>query len=153
MGILKTPRFRGHFIHRLDDKGRLRIPTKYREVLQQRYTDGLVLAATPNHLEAYPPEVWEALEERILSKAGLHQEVRAFMRYFISSAVECEFDKQGRILIPGIHRERVGIKQEVVLVGSLDHFEIWDAAGWQAISKWGDEHFDDLSRKVAELTE
>ncbi|SHG11429.1 MraZ protein [Desulfacinum infernum DSM 9756] len=152
MGILKSKRFRGQSIHRLDDKGRLRIPTKFREILQECYTDGLVLAMRKDHLEAYPPEEWEQIEDKLLRKVALNKDVREFVRYFVSSAVECEFDKQGRILIPALHRERAGINQEVVLVGVLDSFEIWDTNRWhkglEAAGARYDQTFSEVARHL-----
>lgn len=148
VGLLKTPRFRGQFVVRLDDKGRLRIPTKLRETLQQNYTDGLILAAGPRWLDAYPPEVWEILEEKIMAKAGLHEDYRALIRYYIASGVESEIDKQGRILIPSLHRDRANIQQEVLVVGSLDHIEIWDMSQWREYDKWAADNFERLSKEA-----
>lgn len=148
MGLLKTPRFRGQFVVRLDEKGRLRIPTKLRETLQQNFTDGLILAAGPRWLDAYPPEVWEVLEEKIMAKAGLHEDYRALIRYYIASGVESEIDKHGRILIPSLHRERAKIQQEVLVVGSLDHIEIWDMGHWRDYDKWAENNFERLSKEA-----
>lgn len=131
MGILQKPYFRGQSVHRLDAKGRLRIPTKFREVLQNHYTDALIVTSMEECLVAYPPEVWEKIESKVLELSQVQPDHRAFMRFFISSAEECVFDNQGRILLPPLLRKRASIGQEVLLAGLLDNFEIWSRAGWE----------------------
>ncbi|MHC1729768.1 MAG: division/cell wall cluster transcriptional repressor MraZ [Syntrophobacteraceae bacterium] len=130
MGILNTPNFRGRSVARLDAKGRLRIPTKFREVLQNHYTDALVVAQYGECLVAYPPEKWYEIEAKALSLSEVHPEHRSFLRRFISGAEVCDFDNQGRILIPPLHREEAHLDQEVVLAGVLSNFEIWDKTTW-----------------------
>lgn len=129
--MLKKPSFRGQSIHRLDSKGRLRIPTKFREVLQKSYTDALIVSIFGNCLVAYPPEVWEEeIESRVRNFSQVDPEHRDFKRIFISAAEECEFDNQGRILLPPFLRESANLEQEVVLVGMLESFEIWGKSAW-----------------------
>ncbi len=130
MGILGKPYFRGQSLHRLDAKGRLRIPTKFREVLQNHYTDALIVTLMGECLVAYPPEIWDKIESKVLDFSQVDPQQRAFMRYFISRAEECGFDNQGRVLIPPFLREKARLDQEVLLAGVLTSFEIWDKATW-----------------------
>lgn len=121
------PRFRGRSIAKLDTKGRLRIPTKFREILQEHNTDVLILSQIGECLVAYPPEKWDEIEAKALSQLSqVHPEHRSFLRLVVSGAEECEFDNQGRILIPPLLREDAHLNQEVMLVGMLSNFEIWD---------------------------
>jgi len=149
VGVLGKPYFRGQSVHRLDGKGRLRIPTKFREVLQSHYSDALVITMMEECLVAYPPEVWETIEAKVQDFSQVQPQQRAFMRYFISSAVECEFDKQGRILIPPMLRERAGLDQEVLLAGILTSFEIWNKAAWDKHLEWNKEHFQQIAADIA----
>jgi len=127
VGILDTPSFRGRSAARLDAKGRLRIPAKFREVLQkQPYTDALIVSQYGDCLVAYPPEKWDAIEAKVLHLSQVHPEHRSFVRRFISGAEKCDFDNQGRILIPPLLRTDARLDQEVILVGMLENFEIWD---------------------------
>ena len=126
MGILDSPNFRGRSAARLDAKGRLRIPAKFREVLQKHYTDALIVSQYGECLVAYPPEKWDDIEAKALHLSQVHPEHRSFVRRFISGAEKCEFDNQGRILIPPLLREDARLDQEVILVGMLANFEIWD---------------------------
>lgn len=126
MGSVSKSRFRGRSVAKLDAKGRLRIPTKFREVLQKQYTDALIVSQYGECLVAYPPEQWDEIEAKALHLSQVHPEHRSFLRRFISGAEECEFDNQGRILIPPLLREDAHLDQELVLVGMLTNFEIWD---------------------------
>ena len=126
MGILDSPNFRGRSAARLDAKGRLRIPAKFREVLQKHYTDALFVSHIGECLVAYPPEKWDEFETKAMSLSQVHPDHRSFIRQFISGAEKCEFDPQGRILIPPLLREDAHLDQEVILLGMLTRFEIWD---------------------------
>lgn len=149
MGILGKPYFRGQSIHRLDAKGRLRIPTKFREILQSHYTDGLIVTTLGDCLVAYPPEIWEEIETKALAFSQVQPQQRAFTRLFISSAVECEFDNQGRILIPPILRDRAHLGQELLLAGMLNSFEIWDKAAWDKHLEWNEDQFKQILDSIA----
>lgn len=149
MGLLSQTRFRGQSLNRLDSKGRLRIPAKFLKVLDSHGIAGVIVTATPKHLDAYIPEAWEKLEAKSLSTSEVDPSHRAFMRYYISAAEECEVDKQGRILIPAIMRKKVGIEQEVMLAGMLGSFEIWDKDRWETEMQDGADNFDELAKGMA----
>ena len=149
VGKLSKPYFRGQSINRLDAKGRLRIPTKFRDVLQTHYQDGLVITVLEQCLVAYPPDVWEKIESKVESFSQVDPQQRAFMRYYISSAEECEFDNQGRILIPPVLRERVSLGQEVLLAGMLTSFEIWNKEAWDNHTRWDSDQYQQIMSLVA----
>lgn len=125
--------FRGSFEHTVDSKGRVSVPSKFRDIIADRYDGRLVLALDFDRcLAVYPLEEWEKLEEKIRTLPMMQKEVKEFMRFFFSSASECELDKQGRILIPPALRERAAINKAVLLVGIINKIEIWDSAVWEA---------------------
>ncbi len=124
--------FRGRFEHTIDSKGRLSIPAKYREVLNERYDNRLVVTTYDGCLIAYPYEEWGILEERIAGLPEFKKDTRAFLRFFYSSAADCTIDRLGRILIPQALREYAKLEKEVVLVGAFKQFEIWSKATWDA---------------------
>jgi MraZ protein len=127
--------FRGSFEHSVDSKGRVSVPSKFRDILADRYDGRLVLALDYDQcLTVYPLEEWEKLEEKIRNLPMMQKEVKDFMRFFFSSATECELDKQGRILMPPQLRERAGINKTVVVVGIINKIEIWDEKAWAARS-------------------
>ncbi|XCN74191.1 MAG: division/cell wall cluster transcriptional repressor MraZ [Candidatus Electrothrix aestuarii] len=124
-------RFRSRSEHILDAKGRLNIPTRFREVLSEVYSNALIVTNWQKSLKAYPVAEWETLEEKLLTQGRSQPGMSAFIRYVISGVIECSLDKQGRILLPGSLRNEFGISKDVVLNGMLDHFEIWDKGAWQ----------------------
>ena len=124
--------FRGRSKHNLDDKGRLAIPARFKELLGQKNDDCLVVTNHDACLWAYAREDWQVIEEKAANLPEFNRAAFTYLRYFISGAVECQI-KQGRITIPPDLREIAGLKKEVVLVGELKKFEIWDK------DKWGEE--------------
>jgi len=126
--------FRGSSYHTLDAKGRLIIPARFREVIKADGHDSVVVSRMDSCLLAYPFEEWQQLETRIMSQVDKSENMRRFRRVFIGGAHECNCDKQDRILIPPTLREYAGLDKEIVLVGVLDHFEIWSREGWDSES-------------------
>ncbi len=125
--------FRGSFEHTLDAKGRVSVPSRFRDIIADRYDGRLVLAMDYDRcLTVYPLEEWERLEEKIKTLPMMKQEVKDFRRFLLSSATECELDKQGRLQIPPMHREHAGLLKNVMLIGIFDKIEIWDAKAWES---------------------
>ncbi len=144
--------FRGRYRHSLDEKGRVSIPRKFREVLREKYGGGaIVVTRLPECLVAYPWQEWKKLEEKLLGLPSDLPEVRLYMRYFLGSAEECFPDRQGRILVPAHLREAAGIEKEVEFLGLLDRFELWNPNKLTGLINEADQRFDELSRTVAEL--
>lgn len=100
-------------------------------------------------LVAYPPEVWDKIESKAKDLSLVQPEHRDFMRYYISSAEECEFDNQGRVLIPPLLRDRAKLDQEVLLAGMLTSFEIWNKTAWDEKISWDDEQYHQVMEKIA----
>lgn len=116
--------FRGTSYHNIDAKGRLIIPSRFRDVMDSA-ASGLILSKLDKCLVAYPYDKWAEVENKILSLAEKSMEMRRFRRFFIGGAEECPIDKHSRILIPQSLRSYANLTKEVSLVGVLDHFEIW----------------------------
>ena len=123
--------FRGSFFHTIDEKGRIIIPAKFRDVIKAGGGDGVMISRMDKSLFAYTFEEWTKIENKILALAEKSEYMRRFRRVFIGGAFECNSDKQGRILIPPILRQYSEIEKETVLVGVLDHFEIWSRENWE----------------------
>ncbi|MFQ5442142.1 MAG: division/cell wall cluster transcriptional repressor MraZ [Thermodesulfobacteriota bacterium] len=122
--------FRGRFEHSLDSKGRLSIPSRIRETLNERYDFRLVVTTFDGCLIAYPFAEWRKLEEKIAALPEFKKDTRAFLRFFYSSASDCSIDKLGRILIPQALRDYANFERDVVLIGAFRHIEIWSKALW-----------------------
>jgi len=124
--------FRGSSFHTIDAKGRMIIPARFRDIIKAGGGDGVMLSRMDLSLFAYTFEEWKKIEGKILSLAEKSEAMRRFRRVFIGGAFECNCDKQGRILVPPTLRHYAGVKKEIVLVGVLDHFEIWSRENWEA---------------------
>jgi MraZ protein len=122
--------FRGSSIHTLDSKGRMIIPARFRDVIRVGGGDALMITRMDKSLFAYTLNDWSKVEERILDLADMSEHMRRIRRYFVGGAFECSCDKQGRVLIPPTLRDYAGLEKEIVLVGLLDHFEIWSLENW-----------------------
>ena len=123
---------RGSSFHTIDNKGRLIIPARFRQFIKSgEGDDGVMISRMDNCLVAYPFEEWRNLENKILSLAETSENMRRFRRVFIGGAFECSCDRQDRILIPQSLRQYAGFDKEIVLVGVLEHFEIWAREKWE----------------------
>jgi MraZ protein len=122
--------FRGRFEHTIDAKGRLSVPSKFREVLSEHHDGRLVVTTYDGCLIAYPHREWKVLEERIAGLTEFKKDARSFLRFFYSSAADCAIDRLGRILIPQPLREYAKLKKDAVLVGAFKQFEIWSKEDW-----------------------
>jgi len=145
--------FRGNSFHNLDTKGRLIIPTRFRDVLKQSSVNGLMVSKMDGSVFCYTVEEWRKIEERILNLAVKGENMRRFRRIFIGGAFDCLPDKQGRIVIPPVLRQYAGLDREVVLIGVLDHFEIWSQEKWlkEDAKFQNDLKKEDMRNEVAAL--
>jgi len=124
--------FRGSSFHTIDAKGRVIIPARFREIINAGGSESVMVSAMDGCLFAYAHDEWRRIENRILSLAEKGESMRRFRRLFIGGAFDCIIDKQDRILIPPSLRTYAGLDKDIVLVGVLDHFEIWSRANWDA---------------------
>ncbi|MBI4211423.1 MAG: division/cell wall cluster transcriptional repressor MraZ [Deltaproteobacteria bacterium] len=145
--------FRGRYRHSIDNKGRLSIPAKFRDVLASQFDERLIVTNFDQCLWAYPVPEWQELERKVAALPQFLEEVKALQRAFISAAVECPLDKQGRILLPPELREYAGIvgESDAVVVGMTRRIEIWSAERWASIFKSAEQQLESLGSKLADL--
>ena len=145
--------FRGIFEHNIDEKGRVSIPAKFREILKREYgSDQLIITIIDNCLVAYPLAEWQVFEEKMKDFSQFKKKAKSFLRYFYSGAMECAIDDHGRILIPSQFREKTHLEKEIVFVGVMKRFEIWNKGVWEAEFETYEETFDEISENIAEWT-
>lgn len=139
---------KGQFNHTIDAKGRLIIPSKLREKLGNEFvlTKGL-----DGCLYAYPTDEWQKFEEKLNTLPIANKAARTFKRFFISGAVDCEIDSQGRILIPAILREAAGLEKDVVVIGNGEKAEIWSKEKWDAANDDAVLDMDSIAEQLDEL--
>jgi transcriptional regulator MraZ len=125
--------FRGRFEYTIDEKGRISLPARFREVLSANYDERLIITTFDQCLWAYPLPEWQLIEEKIASLPQFKSEVKALQRIFVSGATECALDKQGRLIIPPVLREYGDLKKDVLFVGMTKRIEIWSKQRWEDI--------------------
>jgi MraZ protein len=123
--------FRDKFYHTIDEKGRVSLPAKYREIISTSYNDQLIITNYDSCLLAYPYDAWVTLEEKYNQLSIMQPEVEIFGQFFIAGASECTVDKLGRILIPPNLREYANLNKNVVFVGMGSRIQIWDKQLWE----------------------
>jgi MraZ protein len=143
--------FRGRYEHAIDSKGRISIPSKFREILNKKYDDRLVITNFDHCLVAFPFEEWSTLEQKVNSLSLVKKEAKTFLRFFYSSAIDCTVDKQGRLLIPQTLRDYANLQKDVVLVGEGKKIEIWAKERWQEVVQKAQEDFEQISDTLAAL--
>lgn len=150
-GVTLEAHFEGRSRHTLDEKGRLAIPARFREVLNQKGDSSLVVTNLNNCLVAFAMRDWQSrVKEKAVNLPLFDNAATTYLRYFVSGAVECPL-KQNRILIPPDLRNLAGLTKEVVLVGSLTRFEIWDRLRWEEEFERIKETFPEASQSLTDL--
>ena len=114
----------GEYEHTLDDKNRLTLPAKFRQVVVSRGLDGCLVVFTRDNWDSFVASRLEGLNP-------FSKEARQMNRYMFAGAAETELDKQGRMMVPPSLLEHAGLGKEVVVAGVRDHVEIWDRAAWR----------------------
>lgn len=125
--------FRGVSNLTLDTKGRLALPARYRERLDEACRGELVVTIDRGYyLLIYPLPVWEEIEAKLVNLPSLHPQVRELQRLLVGHATEVSMDSHGRMLLPAELREFAQLDREVVLLGLMNKFELWDKSAWDA---------------------
>jgi MraZ protein len=128
--------FRGVNALNLDSKGRLAIPTRYREELVRTANGRVVITVNPvdrDHcLLLYPLPEWEEIERKLVKLPSFNASARRLQRLLVGHATEVELDGNGRVLLPPPLREFAGLDKSLVMIGQGNKFEIWDEANWNA---------------------
>ncbi len=143
--------FRGRYEHTIDQKGRLSIPARFREILVANYDERLILTNFDNGIWAYPVKEWKQVEEKVASLPQFKTEVKALQRFFVSAATETPLDPTGRIIIPPPLRRYAGLSKEVVLVGMTRRIEIWSLERWQKVFDQAGGDLSTLADKLADM--
>jgi MraZ protein len=134
----------GEFNHSIDAKGRIIIPSKFRDDLGD---DFVITLGLDGCLFAYPNKEWLSFVEELRKLPGT-KEARQLQRYFMAGAAACEADKQGRILIPSKLRESAGLDKDIVFVGVLNKIEIWSKERWE-----NNNDYDDVDAIAEHMSE
>lgn len=138
--------FMGEYSHTIDAKGRLIIPSKFREVLGDEF---VVTKGMDGCLFVFAEAEWQVFEEKLRSLPMIDKEARQFTRFFLAGAASLEVDKQGRILLPSVLREFAEITKDAVLIGVGSRIEIWSKDRWEGTVTYQD--MEEISKHMIEL--
>lgn len=146
--LLSLIMFIGEYYHNLDLKGRLAIPVKFRSKLAK---GAVVTKGLDNCLFLYTKEEWAKLAEKLSGLPISRANTRAFSRLMLAGAMEVEFDKQGRIILPEYLREYGKMKKEVVIAGLYSRLEIWDQKEWEKYRASNEKNSAEIAEQLGEL--
>ena len=138
--------FMSEYYHAIDTKGRLSIPSRFREELGEEF---VVTRGLDGCLFVYPNETWAEFEQKLRQLPLTDKNARQFTRFFVAGATTCEVDKQGRILLAQSLREFAGLEKEVVLAGNINRIEIWDKEKWLLNSSY--DNMDDIADRMTDF--
>jgi MraZ protein len=137
--------FLGEYELRIDHKGRLAIPVKFREPFRA----GLVLSrGFDKCLNGYTMAEWGKVADKLVSLPMTRRDPRRIARFTFSGAFDLELDRQGRVILPPALRQYADINDEVVLVGAYSHLQIWDKGLWAAEKQFMAEHATQIAEAV-----
>jgi len=140
--------FMGEYHHSIDEKGRIIIPSKFRTELGDKF---IITRGIENCLFAYPEHEWNKIVEKLNQLPFTKKDARNFTRFFLSGATVVEFDKQGRININSPLITYADLEKECVVVGNLEHIEIWSKERWENYYNDASDSFEDIAEKLSML--
>lgn len=147
---MATVDFTGEYEHRLDDRGRLAIPSAYRGLFEH---GGYLLPGPDGQLELYTPEAYQAEKQVRTVNDKLRPAARRLARSFFGRVRRVETDRQGRILIPPQMREERSITGDTTIVGMGEYLEIWNSDAWHSEQSEIDESYGELLQALADSLE
>ena len=140
--------FMGEYHHNIDEKGRLIMPSKFRDALGDEF---IVTRGMDSCLFVYTKESWNKLTNELNELSFTKKDVRAFQRFFLSGATMCEFDKQGRINITTPLSSYASLSKECVIIGVNDRIEIWAEDKFNSFLDENIENISDIAERLFEV--
>lgn len=140
--------FMGEYQHSLDEKGRIIVPAKFRDVLGDRC---VVTRGLDQCLFLYPESEWRNVEEKLKKLPLTQRDARAFTRFFFSGATDVELDRQGRIMLPASLRSYAKLVKDVVVIGVSTRVELWAKEIWDEYLKDAESSFEAIAEKIVDL--
>ncbi len=137
--------FMGEYHHSIDDKGRLIIPAKFREMLGDNF---IITRGIEKCLYIYPNEAWQKIVDKLNTLPFTKKDARTFIRSFFSGATQCEVDRQGRINITSPLIGHADLTKECVIIGANDRIEVWDQEAWTNFLKENSEQLDEIAENL-----
>jgi MraZ protein len=140
--------FIGEYLHSIDLKKRMALPSKFRADLKNKV---VVTRGLDKCLFVYPLSVWEELAGKLGTLPVGESATRSFIRLMLAGAVDVEIDKQGRVLIPDFLRDYAGLGKNVIVAGIYNRLEIWDEKKWKEYKKKAEKNTDEIAEQLGKL--
>lgn len=140
--------FMGEYRHNADGKGRVIIPSNFRKALGESI---VVTKGLDGCITVYTLEQWSEILENLKKLPNTKKESRMYIHMLTARAAQCEFDSQGRILVPSPLLEDAGIQKDCVVLGVSDHVEIWARDRWEAYFEKASESFEEVAEQLTEF--
>ena len=138
----------GEYEHSLDVKGRLIMPVKLREDMGEKF---IITKGLDGCLFGFSQNEWSNFEEKLKTLPLTNKNARDFVRFFLSGAIECEIDKQGRFLIASNLREYANMEKDVVIIGVGTRLEIWNKDKWKEYNSEENISADEIAENMTML--
>lgn len=140
--------FLGEYQHSLDNKGRLTLPARFRADLGDAF---VATKGMDNCLFIYPLSEWKVIEQKMRTLPITSSDARAFVRFFLSGASECELDNQGRVVIASNLREYAGIDKDVTVIGVGTRVEVWARDKWEGYAQGASASYEAIAENLVDL--
>ncbi|WP_221564088.1 division/cell wall cluster transcriptional repressor MraZ [Pseudalkalibacillus sp. A8] len=140
--------FMGEHLHTIDDKGRMIIPSKFRDELGTTF---VLTRGLDQCIFGYPLEEWKQLEEKLKALPFTKKDARAFTRFFFSGAAECQLDKQGRVNIASTLRQYAKLEKDCVVIGVSNRIEIWNKEIWEDYFNKSEDSFGEIAESLMDF--
>lgn len=138
----------GEYQHNIDEKGRMIIPSKFREELG---TEFILTRGLDQCVFGYPLSEWKVIEEKLKALPFTKKDARAFTRFFFSGAAECQLDKQGRVNIASPLRDYAKLEKDCVVIGVSNRIEIWSKSVWEEYFSKSEDSFGEIAESLMDF--
>lgn len=144
--------FYGEYIHTVDRKGRLILPSKFREVSKENSVERFFITrGLEKCLFMFAEEEWRVQEQRFKTMSFTKLESRSFNRLFFSGAIDVSPDRQGRFIVPQYLKDYASIKRDVVIIGVSNRIEVWNNSSWQEFYKNSQNSFEQIAENILNI--
>jgi MraZ protein len=140
--------FMGEYQHNIDEKGRMIIPSKFREELGSEF---ILTRGLDQCVFGYPLSEWKVIEEKLKALPFTKKDARAFTRFFFSGAAECQLDKQGRVNIASPLRDYAKLEKDCVVIGVSNRIEIWSKSVWEDYFSKSEDSFGEIAESLMDF--
>jgi len=140
--------FRGRFLHTMDTKGRVSIPSGFRVEIQRRSEKDPILTRQGEHLGLFPADEWEKKEEVLLALSDFDADAQDLQRIMVGEASDSPLDSQGRILVPTLMRKEADLESKILVIGVLNRIELWNPERYEEKKRMTALRFDEINRNV-----